>query len=165
MDYRYPGKNPKYHKKDVDNNVGYIPATYFPDGTLNRQGVIDCSHFNYESTGVGNTTAPKRYDEVPDKYKGALYDEDGNYTVQLCEGMEVYSEDFGHTGMLIWENIGFGYEWCVAQSTSEMITRFHVYFEDDKHKGPNITSLEPISGDRNWFHYTAPRYMIDENGD
>ena len=165
VDYRYPGKNPKYHKKDVDNNVGYIPATYFPDGTLNRQGVIDCSHFNYESTGVGNTTAPKRYDEVPDKYKGALYDEDGNYTVQLCEGMEVYSEDFGHTGMLIWENIGFGYEWCVAQSTSETITRFHVYFEDDKHKGPNITSLEPISGDRNWFHYTAPRYMIDENGD
>ena len=165
VDYRYPGKNPKYHKKDVDNNVGYIPATYFPDGTLNRQGVIDCSHFNYESTGVGNTTAPKRYDEVPDKYKGALYDEDGNYTVQLCEGMEVYSEDFGHTGMLIWENIGFGYEWCVAQSTSEMITRFHVYFKDDKHKGPNITSLEPISGDRNWFHYTAPRYMIDENGD
>ena len=165
VDYRYPGKNPKYHKKDVDNNVGYIPATYFPDGTLNRQGVIDCSHFNYESTGVGNTTAPKRYDEVPDKYKGALYDEDGNYTVQLCEGMEVYSEDFGHTGMLIWENIGFGYEWCVAQSTSETITRFHVYFENDKHKGPNITSLEPISGDRNWFHYTAPRYMIDENGD
>jgi len=38
------------------------------------------------------------------------YDEDGNYTVQLCEGMEVYSEDFGHTGMLIWENIGFGYD-------------------------------------------------------
>ena len=165
VDYRYPGKNPKYHKKDVDNNVGYIPATYFPDGTLNRQGVIDCSHFNYESTGVGNTTAPERYDEVPDKYKGALYDEDGNYTVQLCEGMEVYSKDFGHTGMLIWENIGFGYEWCVAQSTSETITRFHVYFENDKHKGPNITSLEPISGKRNWFYYTAPRYMIDENGD
>ena len=69
VDYRYPGKNPKYHKKDVKNNVGYIPATYFPDGTLNRQGVIDCSHFNYESTGVGNTTAPERYDEVPDKYK------------------------------------------------------------------------------------------------
>ena len=165
VDYRYPGKNPKYHKKDVKNNVGYIPATYFPDGTLNRQGVIDCSHFNYESTGVGNTTAPERYDEVPDKYKGALYDEDGNYTVQLCEGMEVYSKDFGHTGMLIWENIGFGYEWCVAQSTSETITRFHVYFENDKHKGPNITSLEPISGKRNWFYYTAPRYMIDENGD
>ena len=165
VDYRYPGKNPKYHKKDVDNNVGYIPATYSSNGKLNRQGVIDCSHYNYECTGVGHTTAPKRYDEVPDKYKGALYDEDGNYTVQLCEGMEVYSEDFGHTGMLIWENIGFGYEWCVAQSTSETITRFHVYFEDDKHKGPNITSLEPISGDRNWFHYTAPRYMIDENGD
>ena len=67
--------------------------------------------------------------------------------------------------MLIWENIGFGYEWCVAQSTSETITRFHVYFENDKHKGPNITSLEPISGKRNWFYYTAPRYMIDENGD
>ena len=165
VDYRYPGKNPKYHKKDVDNNVGYIPATYSSNGKLNRQGVIDCSHYNYECTGVGHTTAPKRYDEVPDKYKGALYDEDGNYTVQLCEGMEVYSEDFGHTGMLIWENIGFGYEWCVAQSTSETITRFHVYFENDKHKGPNITSLEPISGDRNWFHYTAPRYMIDENGD
>ena len=165
VDYRYPGKNPKYHKKDVDNNVGYIPATYSSNGKLNRQGVIDCSHYNYECTGVGNTTAPKRYDEVPDKYKGALYDEDGNYTVQLCEGMEVYSEDFGHTGMLIWEDIGFGYEWCVAQSTSETITRFHVYFENDTHKGPNITSLEPISGDRNWFHYTAPRYMIDENGD
>ena len=165
LDYRYPGKNPKYHKKDVDNDVGYIPATYSSNGKLNRQGVIDCSHYNYECTGVGNTTAPKRYDEVPDKYKGALYDEDGNYTVQLCEGMEVYSEDFGHTGMLIWEDIGFGYEWCVAQSTSETITRFHVYFENDTHKGPNITSLEPISGDRNWFHYTAPRYMIDENGD
>ena len=165
VDYRYPGKNPKYHKKDVDNNVGYIPATYSSNGKLNRQGVIDCSHYNYECTGVGHTTAPKRYDEVPDKYKGALYDEDGNYTVQLCEGMEVYSKDLGHTGMLIWENIGFGYEWCVAQSTSEMITRFHVYFKDDKHKGPNITSLEPISGKRNWFYYTAPRYMIDENGD
>ena len=165
VDYRYPGKNPKYHKKDVDNNVGYIPATYSSNGKLNRQGIIDCSHYNYECTGVGHTTAPKRYDEVPDKYKGALYDEDGNYTVQLCEGMEVYSKDLGHTGMLIWENIGFGYEWCVAQSTSEMITRFHVYFKDDKHKGPNITSLEPISGKRNWFYYTAPRYMIDENGD
>jgi len=38
--------------------------------------IFRVSHYNYECTGVGHTTAPKRYDEVPDKYKGALYDED-----------------------------------------------------------------------------------------
>ena len=165
LDYRYPGKNPKYEASDFNNDVGYIAATYLSDGRLKWQGVIDCSHFNFETTGVGHTTAPERYAEVPDEYKGNLYTEDGNYAIQLCEGMEVYSADFGHTGVLIWADIGYGFEWCVAQSTSEKITRFHAYFPDDKHRGPNITSLEPVSGERNWVYYTAPRYMIDENVD
>ena len=52
----------KYLK--VDKEAGYIPANYYPNGTLKTQGVVDCSHFTYEVTGVGNTNSPKRYAEV-----------------------------------------------------------------------------------------------------
>ena len=55
--------------------------------------------------------------------------------------------------------------WVAEDDTAGFGAIMRGILKDDKHKGPNITSLEPISGDRNWFHYTAPRYMIDENGD
>ena len=159
LDYRYPGKNPKYKERDK-KDVGFIKAKYNERGQLLRQGVVDCSHFNYEVTGTGHTTAPNRYKEVPSEYKGELLYK-GNLTIRLCVGMELYSEDLGHTGIVCYEDLGNGYEWCVAQSTSEVITDARAYFADDKHRGPNITSLETFSGNSNWHYYTVPRYMID----
>ena len=127
------------------------------------QGVVDCSHFTYEVTEIGSTNSPKRYSEVPNEFKGTLFDSDGNLQVTLVQGMEVYSEDKGHVGILIRFDLGNGEEWCVAQSTSEIIHNARALFINDKHRGPNITSLEPLEGEStNWKYYTAPRYYIGQ---
>ena len=161
LDYRYPGKNTKYITEDKE--AGYVEAKYYTrgknKGKLRTSGVVDCSHFLHEVTGVGDTNSVKRFNEVPDELKGALYNENHELQVTLYQGMEVYSEDKGHCGILIKCDLGNGEEWCVAQSTSELITNARAYFPNDKFRGPNITSLTPLEGkETNWAYYTAPRY-------
>ena len=154
LDYRYPDKNPKYD----DEKIAFIPAVYNKKGQLLTQGVIDCSHLTFEVTGFGNTTAPNRYEEVPDEYKGELF-VNGKLAVELHQGMEVYNKTLGHVGILILYDLGNGIEWCVNQSTSETITRSRVLFPNDKHKGPNITSFFTKDGSApTWYYYTMPRY-------
>ena len=149
-----------------NSNTVYA-ATFNPDGTVRTTGAIACGHLMTALTHNGNHTMPYRYTEVPKDQRGRLFDKDGNLTVELKEGMEVFKTDNNkedgiyHVGMLIRWDFGNGEEWAVIQSASTRVTRCRAIFENDK--GPNITSFYEIK-ERNgrpysdWDYYTLPRY-------
>ena len=89
-------------------------------------GLSDCSHLMRAITGSRSNTAKYRYTGFKGN-KGKLLDKNGNFTVTLKQGMEVFKASdgnkYGHVGMLILYDFGNGLEWAVFQSASEPITK------------------------------------------
>lgn len=89
--------------------------------------------------------------------KGSLEYSDGTFQIGLMQGMEVYSSDLSHVGILIRFDLGEGEEWCVFQSTSEKYTVGRCLFPDDD--GPNITALIDYDDKCHWKYFTYPQYF------
>ncbi len=142
-------------------------ASFNADGTVRKTGSIACGHLMLALTKTGSYTMPYRYTQVPKDQRGKLFDKDGNLTIELKEGMEVFKTDndkedgIYHVGMLILWDFGYGEEWAVIQSASVPVTLCRALFKNDK--GPNITSFYEIKERdgrpySDWDYYTLPRY-------
>ena len=122
-------------------------------------GLSDCSHLMRAITGSRSDTAKYRYTGFKGN-KGKLLDKNGNFTVTLKQGMEVFKASdgnkYGHVGMLILYDFGNGLEWAVFQSASEPITKSKAVFLDDSNGGPNITALFDKNGKCTWKYYVDP---------
>ena len=122
-------------------------------------GLSDCSHLMRAITGSRSDTAKYRYTGFKGN-KGKLLDKNGNFTVTLKQGMEVFKASdgnkYGHVGMLILYDFGNGLEWAVFQSASEPITKSKAVFLDDSNGGPNITALFDKNRKCTWTYYVDP---------